>query len=85
MVALGWVKTGQSSHYPPSMVLLPGAWSQPASHLQTAAPPALTSQVVWTPQGVGEHWPDTRETRTVTSSQQAVSRAILVGYQGTNM
>lgn len=62
----------------PSMVLLPGAWSQPASHLHTAAPPALTSQVVWIPQGVGEHWPDTRDTKTVTRTDQSVTLPILV-------
>ena len=40
-------------------MLLPGAWSQPAWHRHTAAPPLFTSQFVFTPHGEGEHWPDT--------------------------
>ena len=80
-----WLPRVALTLYPPSMVLLPGAWSHPASHRHTAAPPALTSQVVWIPQGVGEHWPDTRDTRTVTRTDQSVSLPILVSYQATNI
>ena len=45
----------------------------------------MTSQVVWIPQGVGEHWPDTLETRTVNRRDQTVTLPILVRYQQTNI
>ena len=42
----------------------------------------MTSQVVWIPQGVGEHWPDTRDTKTVTRTDQSVTLPILVLVSG---